>query len=341
MPQMISYDLTISPLINIKVDNTIKFKNFIILKNNALKELKITYKIKDADFTDFNPLELNYWKKYPIFVYKINSKNDEILKIEHYKLVNDFHNMIMLYKSWSVATLLRGGFIHKRIRNRQRPDLHCRASEISYRIEGYTPMIKIYENEVNAMQIFFDRIQSIRNQIHDKKSLLSRVNNAIEWLSYSRRTLHPHKRIIYLNIAIETLVSEQNSEIGYKIAHRIANLVGETDHERSKIYTIIKKCYNIRSEIIHGNSKDRILLRKTFVIQEIVRVLILKCISLDQNGYKKHHALLNHLDLCLVNHKLSKSIIINSNKVFGNRSKISFNVDDILYHNIDYDIKID
>ena len=341
MPQMISYDLTISPLINIKVDKTMKFKNFTILKNNALKELKITYKIKNTDFKDFNPLELGYWKEYPIFVYKINNKNDEVLKIKHYRLVNDFHNMVMLYKSWSVATLLRGGFIHKRIRNRQIPDLHCRASEIVYDIEGYAPMIKIYENEINTMQTFFDLIQSIRNQPHDKKSLLSRVNNAIKWLSYSRRTLQPHDRIIYLNIAMETLVSEQNSEIGYKIAHRIANLVGETDHERSKIYTIIKKCYNIRSEIVHGNSKDDISLRKTFVIQEIVRVLILKCISLDQNGYKKYHVFLNHLDQCLVNHELSKSVRINSNEVFGDRSKISFNVDGTLYDDIDYDIKVD
>lgn len=54
--------------------------------------------------------------------------------------------------------------------------------------------------------------------------------------------------------ALETLFSNDSTELSHKLSERVSRFLRDTKEERVKTYKTIKQCYNIRSKVVHGGS---------------------------------------------------------------------------------------
>lgn len=68
--------------------------------------------------------------------------------------------------------------------------------------------------------------------------------------SYGQRK--PEDKLIDFTIGLEALFAEGPGDLRFKLASRIARLLGKTKDERIRISIAIKKIYDFRSTIVHG-----------------------------------------------------------------------------------------
>ena len=54
-------------------------------------------------------------------------------------------------------------------------------------------------------------------------------------------------------MALEALVANTTTELSHRVAERVAVLIGRTKEERCEIYSVVKKSYDVRSKIAHGD----------------------------------------------------------------------------------------
>lgn len=141
------------------------------------------------------------------------------------------------------------------------------------------------------------------NNLHDDKAL----NLAIRRYVRSNWRYDAEDIVIDYMIALEALLSDSDNEIQYRISIRLAFLIGQNPEDRPRIFEIMKQFYTIRSNIVHGNTKevDNAIkkLKKYFTEQdptveetmkEFVRLTIQKYIclaSINTYGKNKEHFL--------------------------------------------------
>jgi len=65
---------------------------------------------------------------------------------------------------------------------------------------------------------------------------------------------HEDKLIDYV-IAKEALLGKDNEAIAYRVALRLATLIGNNPEERVRIFTIAKRSYDSRSKLVHGSGQ--------------------------------------------------------------------------------------
>ena len=65
-------------------------------------------------------------------------------------------------------------------------------------------------------------------------------------------------RIIDQMIAFESLYLGHDSELKYRLALRVAFLLGKDNEEREYIFSNMRKAYDLRSDIVHGNRQVEI-----------------------------------------------------------------------------------
>jgi len=65
-------------------------------------------------------------------------------------------------------------------------------------------------------------------------------------------------RIIDQMIAFESLYLGHDSELKYRLALRVAFLLGKDNEEREDIFSNMRKAYDLRSDIVHGNRQVEI-----------------------------------------------------------------------------------
>lgn len=112
--------------------------------------------------------------------------------------------------------------------------------------------------------------------------------------------------IIDYMIALESLLSNSDQEIKYKISLRAAYLLNENPSDRPRTFEIMKVFYDLRSKIVHGSLKDLESALKRLkpyfpenitspeaTFREYTRIIIQKYVSLisDSNGDEKKHFL--------------------------------------------------
>lgn len=73
--------------------------------------------------------------------------------------------------------------------------------------------------------------------------------------SYDRES--PHDKVVDCFIGLESLLIEDDRELGYKLRLRTANLLGLNKDDRQKIFSEIKVGYNLRSKIVHGHDRGK------------------------------------------------------------------------------------
>lgn len=88
---------------------------------------------------------------------------------------------------------------------------------------------------------------------HYKSSELSRKELAAVYVAMARKeAIVPMKILMYCS-AMEALVASSTMEISHQVAERVALLIGQNKDERCQIYSDIKKGYDTRSKIAHGD----------------------------------------------------------------------------------------
>lgn len=88
---------------------------------------------------------------------------------------------------------------------------------------------------------------------HYKGSGLSRKELVAVYVAMARKeAIVPVKILMYCS-AIEALVASSTMELSHQVAERVAVLIGQNKDERCQIYSDIKKGYDTRSKIAHGD----------------------------------------------------------------------------------------
>lgn len=113
-----------------------------------------------------------------------------------------------------------------------------------------------------------------------KKNKFERKLRAWGYILLSRSQSQPPLKMMLYTMALESLLGTSTTELSHRLAERSAIMLGTTTEERIEIYATIKKSYDNRSTIAHGdllkddsNFEDRIIkvddyLRKLMSFEE-------------------------------------------------------------------------
>jgi len=82
---------------------------------------------------------------------------------------------------------------------------------------------------------------------------LTRMSRAMYFLSAARATHQLSVKIANYCSAFEALLLSEPAELAYRLAERVAWLLGETSTERKDLFERMKKAYTIRSKAVHGS----------------------------------------------------------------------------------------
>lgn len=104
---------------------------------------------------------------------------------------------------------------------------------------------------------FLDANKDYRKATDDilfKYSKSHRIQRAYYFVLNARGSAILPMKIVSYCTALECLFTSSKSEINHKIAERVACLLGDTIEERKRLFKLVKKCYDVRSTIVHGSS---------------------------------------------------------------------------------------
>ena len=88
---------------------------------------------------------------------------------------------------------------------------------------------------------------------HYKGAGLDKKDMSEMYVSLARGTMIIPMKVMAYCIALEALLANTTTELSHRVAERAAVLIGKTREERCGIYTIVKKSYDVRSKIAHGD----------------------------------------------------------------------------------------
>ena len=305
----------ITPMFNIHVDNDIKMKHFTIFKTRTMQEInKLGFHIEKADYGNF---AIEPWTRWPLLsceaVCDIHS--EEALN-NLPKKFNRFYDMLILFKNNIHCPLVIGpvfGMAHND------PQIIWSVFHRLISPDYIKTAINLSENEMMNFDNMYNQLEPILFQDSHNK-ILKRVFYAIAWLGKARTSPKFYDKFIFLSIALETLISDHQNELSYRISQRAAFLIGETDDQRYKIFSKMRDIYKSRSKIVHGDYKQNTKNNELWFLQEMVRVLILKMISLSKY-YENPTKLLQEINDGLIKTDLRNDIMYKSNELFSICSK--------------------
>ncbi len=85
-------------------------------------------------------------------------------------------------------------------------------------------------------------------------SQISKLSRAFAFISLARsQFLIPMKITLYMT-ALESILSNSNTEITNQISQNVAHILGDSKEDKISISRLIKKGYDVRSCCIHGNN---------------------------------------------------------------------------------------
>lgn len=106
----------------------------------------------------------------------------------------------------------------------------------------------------------------------------------------------PRDSLVDLVISLESLyLKGESQELGYKLRMRMTILLAEGFEKRKEIVDNVKKVYNLRGQIVHGENNPVIDYKFLFKIREYVRKSLII--------FLKNPELINKLDEIVLNSK--------------------------------------
>ena len=307
----------ITPMFNIHVEEDIKMKHFSIFKTRSMQEVrKLGVRIEETMHDNFVLEPLTKW---PLLLCEMTNP----IRSER-----TFHNMLFQFEKFYDILLLFEHNIHSplvmgSVFGSTTTD-HPTTFSTFYGFiapEYIKGKIELSKNRMLNFDKAFEQLEPILFHNHDNK-ILKRVYYAATLLNKARRLPRVYDRFIFLSIALETLISDQQAGLAYHLSQRAAFLIGETDEERHILFSKIRNVYKSRSKIIHGEIEFETKNNELFFLQEIVRVLILKMISLSKH-YDDPKKLLKDIDEGFFISRLKNIIINQSNDLFPVCSKFT------------------
>lgn len=79
-----------------------------------------------------------------------------------------------------------------------------------------------------------------------------RIARADEFLQRSRMTEEIEIKIAMYCTCLEALFTTNNHELRHQLSERVAHFLGQNPVEKMKIYSMMKKIYDVRSAVVHG-----------------------------------------------------------------------------------------
>ncbi|MFZ0183534.1 MAG: hypothetical protein WAL88_01710 [Nitrosotalea sp.] len=109
-------------------------------------------------------------------------------------------------------------------------------------------------------------------------------------------------KLISYFISLESLFTDESTEITFRFSRRMAILLGKTSQQRKKLVEMGKKMYKLRSKVVHGN-ESKIEQKSLIVIDIWVRNSILSFILLMEH-HKNREKILLELDDAMMDEKI-------------------------------------
>lgn len=144
-------------------------------------------------------------------------------------------------------------------------------SELMTAIQNFVPLSKEEFNEKN----FGGKHPGMDILLRNKGS--NRMLRALYFTTSARSSsVMPIKIVNYCN-ALECLFTTGKSEVNHKIAERVAIMLGTSFESKKDLAQLVKKAYNIRSEMVHGQAlkaKEEDLIIVSQGLDNVLRELI-------------------------------------------------------------------
>lgn len=274
-----------------KVDK-INFLGFVINKspNYSLERKRIAEDGSIEQVTDY-PTEEEYVAGFPKSEYYLEIDVGEIEIFDFDKAheeVNWALNRLRLFKPGLLWGSLWGIFPKKDlsigtgIYEFKRTQEEGPYTSLNY-VSEFANIFKIEENEIIPLVDFVNDYKNAPKELWD--TAFRRFN-----IYFDRELLND--RALDLMIALESIFSDDNDAISYKIALRTSYLAESNGDKRLEIYNFVKQAYKTRSKIVHGSREDNWLSENSFIprlknidaLEEIVRRCLNILIKMSKRG---------------------------------------------------------
>jgi hypothetical protein len=138
----------------------------------------------------------------------------------------------------------------------------------------------VEDGEIPSIDNFIEGGKTPNKELFFKGSI--RAERAFYFILDARRASHLPIKIVSYCTALECFFTTDNTEVNYKIAERVALLLGTSSENKKELFNTTKKAYGIRSKIIHGSSlkeKEGLLKELSVKLDDILREIISKDIK--------------------------------------------------------------
>jgi len=290
-------DEYIIPLYNFKSD----------LKNESLTFGKVILRpISEYEFKKISKLEKNTKISY------LDSELTHVLSIIHPSeaLVSGFNEVTSEFQLFLDALTLNF------IGDLQLATIH---QNINYSWKSYEIGKKIKNSLRNNLQFPKKNYNQLNSFYHTlKKSEINNNENLFVKMAIVRfqialnRTSIVDKIIDYVT-ALESLYASGPGDITRKLSQRCCMVVGTTDEKHEYYHNFLKKAYNFRSGLVHGESDREIKIDEKILkapevcklLEEITRESIKKYLKLinHYSGKNKNKKIIEEIDESIINRK--------------------------------------
>jgi len=139
------------------------------------------------------------------------------------------------------------------------------------------------EEDTAKLKVLWPRIYNIYDREGGK---FNRITNALDFFRVGLGMVAWQLRFAMFIIALESIYSTSNIEVTYSLSQRLAWFLGEDYEERLFYFEKAKKCYRIRSQIVHGDTVQGDLRKEIdnlmVDLEKMVRLTLLKILLNDQ-----------------------------------------------------------
>jgi|APSaa5957512535_1039671.scaffolds.fasta_scaffold10290_3 hypothetical protein len=273
-------------------------------------------KINESEFSIFSNLEEN------VHLQNIFHNLTHVMTIQYpssdlnsgYELIKEKFQRVLDSLSLLKEGNPRFGGIYRNINN---PWIHY---DSKYEIDVILRNpLKMKKTEKKLVTQIYDGLNLIDFSQKGNKFLEIAKKRFVTGLSRTSKT----DQLIDLMISLESLYVSSPGEITVRLSNRIATVLGKNDLDRENIWRFIKKVYNMRSGIVHGEGlRSNEINGKIYTLDEIIE----KLIQMNRHSIMIFMKLVNHYNennkIDRISDDIDKALI---NRIFLKKLKIKFN----------------
>lgn len=92
---------------------------------------------------------------------------------------------------------------------------------------------------------------------------MGRIRRALDGYYYAWRSAYADQMCLHLAVALETLFAPSSkSELAHQVSVNVAHFVGSSPEEKKHVYSVVKRMYDMRSQVVHGSKpkEEKLLL---------------------------------------------------------------------------------